>query len=116
MRPTHLETRYKYDLSPRQREVLERIARGKTNAEIAAELGISLDGAKYHVREILAKLNVDSREDAASEWRRMHSPLGRLRHVVLVGMGALPKSGPVLAAVGAAVVVAGVIGLLVLLA
>ncbi len=96
--------------------MLERIARGKTNAEIADELGISLDGAKYHVREILAKLNVNSREDAASEWRRMRSPLGRLRHVVLVGMGSLPKSGPVLAAVGAAVVVAGVFGLLVLLA
>ena len=116
MRPTHLETRYKHDLSPRQREVLERIARGKTNAEIADELGISLDGAKYHVREILAKLGVESREEAAAEWRRMRSPLGRLRHLVLVGMGGLPKSGPVLAAVGAVVVVAGVIGGLVLLA
>lgn len=106
MRPTHLETRYKHDLSPRQREVLELIARGKTNAEIADELGISLDGAKYHVREILAKLGVESREEAAQEWRRMRSPLGWLRHLVLAGLGGLPKSGPLLALVGAGAVVA----------
>ncbi len=69
MRPSHLETRYKFDLSPRQREVLELIERGRTNAEIAEELGITLDGAKYHVREILAKLGVDSREEAVAAWR-----------------------------------------------
>ncbi len=101
MRPTHLDTRYKHDLSPRQREVLELIARGKTNAEIADALGISLDGAKYHVREILAKLGVQSREEAVQEWRWMRSPLGRLRGLLPAGLGSLAKSAPLLAAVGA---------------
>ncbi|MEP7216524.1 MAG: helix-turn-helix transcriptional regulator [Anaerolineaceae bacterium] len=77
-RPTHYNTRYKHDLSPRQQEVLELIARGRTNAEIAERLGVSLDGAKWHVREILSKLNVDSREQAAGYWRNYQRPMSRL--------------------------------------
>ncbi len=99
MRLTHLQTRYKHDLSPRQQEVLELIAAGKTNPEIAEALGISLDGAKYHVREIMAKLDVESREEAAREWRRMRSPVGRLR-LALPALNWLSKAGVVLAAVG----------------
>lgn len=57
-------------LTPRHEEVLELIARGKTNGEIARELGISLDGVKFHVREILSRMGVDSREEAAEAWRR----------------------------------------------
>ena len=57
------------DLTPRQREVLDLLARGATNGEIAERLGITLDGAKWHVREILARLDVDSREEAAEWWR-----------------------------------------------
>lgn len=83
MRPSHLDTRSKYDLSARQAEVLELIAQGLTNAEIADRLGISLDGAKYHVREILGKFGVDSREAAAAEWRHGRSPLSRLRRAQL---------------------------------
>lgn len=71
MRPTHLQTRYRYDLSPRQREVMELLQRGLTNAEIADRLGLTLDGAKYHVREILGKLGVESREEAVALWREM---------------------------------------------
>lgn len=56
-------------LTPRQREVLDLLARNRTNREIAEELGISLDGAKWHVSEILGRLGVDSREDAANYWR-----------------------------------------------
>ncbi len=78
MRPTHYQTRFKYDLSPRQREVLDLIARGKTNAEIAATLGLSLDGAKWHVREILGKLDVTSREEAANYWHQENRPMARL--------------------------------------
>ncbi|MGH2610551.1 MAG: helix-turn-helix domain-containing protein, partial [Tepidiformaceae bacterium] len=56
-------------LTPRQREVLALIARGRTNGEIAQQLGITLDGVKWHVREILSKLDVPSREEAAEVWR-----------------------------------------------
>lgn len=68
-RPTHYRTTTRDTLSERQREVLALIAKGKTNAQIADELGLSLDGAKFHVREILGKLNVESREEAAALWR-----------------------------------------------
>ncbi len=57
------------ELSERQRQVLHLIARGATNGEIAERLGITLDGAKWHVREILARLDVSSREEAADWWR-----------------------------------------------
>ncbi len=58
-----------FNWTPRQRQVLSLLAEGRTNGEIASELSISLDGAKWHVREVLAKLNVDSRDEAAEYWR-----------------------------------------------
>jgi DNA-binding CsgD family transcriptional regulator len=53
------------ELTPRQREVLRLIERGHTNSEIAERLGISLQGAKWHVRELLGKYGVQSREELA---------------------------------------------------
>jgi DNA-binding CsgD family transcriptional regulator len=58
------------DFSERQRHVLRLLAARKTNGEIAAELGVSLDGVKYHVREICDRLGVDTREEAAEWWRQ----------------------------------------------
>ena len=55
--------------TPRQREVLDLLAKSRSNSEIANELGISLDGAKWHVSEILAKLGANSRDEAADYWR-----------------------------------------------
>lgn len=57
------------ELSARQRQVLRLMAAGATNAQIAEKLGLSLEGAKWHVREIFARLGVDSREEAVSWWR-----------------------------------------------
>lgn len=56
------------ELTKRQREVIELLTDGYSNLEIAQALGISLDGAKWHVGEILARLNVETREEAASLW------------------------------------------------
>ena len=56
------------DLTPREREVLGLIRLGLTNEEIASRLDISLAGAKYHVSQILSKLGVATREEAAA-WR-----------------------------------------------
>jgi len=53
------------ELSPREREVLRLIARGMENAEIAQELGISPRTAKNHVSNILVKLGMPSRIQAA---------------------------------------------------
>jgi len=57
--------RYPDVLTPRQFEVLELLRRGYSNDEIAQRLGISRDGAKFHVSEILGKLAVSSRGEAA---------------------------------------------------
>ena len=58
-------------LSRRQRDVLRLIADGKTNPQIADTLGISLDGAKWHVGVVLDKLDVANREQAAEYWRSL---------------------------------------------
>ena len=52
-------------LSPRELDVLRLIARGKENSEIADALHISRRTAKNHVSNILAKLGVPSRVQAA---------------------------------------------------
>ena len=48
-------------LTVREREVLEVLARGRTNAEIASELYISERTAKFHVQNIIEKLGVADR-------------------------------------------------------
>ncbi len=53
------------ELSSREQEVLRLIARGMENAEIAEELGISPRTAKNHVSNILAKLGLPNRIQAA---------------------------------------------------
>jgi DNA-binding CsgD family transcriptional regulator/WD40 repeat protein len=55
--------------TPRQRQVLDLLAARHTNGEIAAALGISLDGAKWHVSEVMTKLGTNSRDEAAEYWR-----------------------------------------------
>jgi two-component system, NarL family, response regulator LiaR len=54
-----------HDLSARELDVLRLIARGMENAEIANELGISPRTAKNHVSNILAKLGLPGRVQAA---------------------------------------------------
>jgi DNA-binding NarL/FixJ family response regulator len=52
-------------LTPREIEVLKRLARGLTNRQIARELYISADTAKFHVRHVVEKLGVSDRTQAA---------------------------------------------------
>jgi len=55
-----------YDLTDREREVLDRIVEGKSNAEIADELAVSLSTARFHVSTILSKLGATNRAEAAA--------------------------------------------------
>lgn len=95
-------------LTPRQKEVLDLLADGRTNPEIAERLGISLDGAKWHVREVLARLDVSSREEAGEYWRREHSGWRRLAWTLPSLTGAGLKVGLTAAIVlGVGVITAG---------
>lgn len=52
-------------LTDRQREVLALAARGKSNKEIAAELFITENTVKFHIKEILKSLQLRSRHELA---------------------------------------------------
>lgn len=52
-------------LSPREMEILEHVTHGRSNKEIAYELGISHQTVKNHMTAILRKLHVDDRTQAA---------------------------------------------------
>lgn len=52
-------------LSERQRDVLELVASGASNAEIGARLCISPNTVKFHLREIYVRLGVRNRVEAA---------------------------------------------------
>ena len=55
----------KLGLSPQQKEVGLLLAQGKSNPEIAGALGVSLNTANYHVKQVFAKLNAHERSEVA---------------------------------------------------
>ena len=60
-----------YDLTERESEVLAGIAAGKSNPEIAHDLGVSLKTVQNHVTKVLTKLQVRDRTQAALRMRGM---------------------------------------------
>ncbi len=61
-----IHARHDYNLTPREMELLRCMVEGKTNPEIAENLMISLATVKFHISNILRKLDVKSRSTAIS--------------------------------------------------
>ena len=58
-------------LSAREREVLQLIAKGLSNQEIATQLYLSLHTVKIHARNIYAKLGAANRTQAVARGRAL---------------------------------------------
>ena len=56
-------------LSAREREVLDLVVRGLSNKEIVVRLGITIEGVRWHLRNIYEKLHVHSRTEVLVKFR-----------------------------------------------
>ena len=115
-RPRHPDV-----LTPAEWRVLEALRDGGTNADIAARLGLSADTVKYHISNMLAKLELRDRRALAS-WRpeERRGRLGALplvpaavwsmaRPIAWVGAGTAAVAGVVAGAVAVVALVAVVL-------
>ena len=109
-RPRHPDV-----LTPAEWRVLEALRDGGTKAEIGARLGLSLDTVKYHISNMLAKLELRDRRELAA-WRP-EEPRGRLRgaFAILGAIGAVARP-LVWVGVGTAAVAGVVVGVVAVVA
>lgn len=82
-RPHRYHSRKRVELSDRQQHILDLLVKKYTNQQIADDVGMTLDGAKWHVTQIMTKLDVDTREEAAEFWRVHNGIRARLRRALL---------------------------------
>jgi DNA-binding CsgD family transcriptional regulator len=94
-------------LTPREWEVLDLLREGLTNEQIASRLGVTHDTAKFHVSEILSKLSVATRQEAA-RWagrqrvlRTLGLPVALLRKVTGASTWKLAGGAVIIAALAA---------------
>jgi DNA-binding CsgD family transcriptional regulator len=75
--------------SAREKEVIALLVRGKSNKQIAQELGIAQRTVEFHLSKVYAKLGVTSRTEAALKLAETHlreSTGGELRESTVAGM------------------------------
>jgi non-specific serine/threonine protein kinase len=60
----------RYPLTGRETDVARLLLLGRSNAAVAAALGISESTARHHTERVLVKLGVSSRAEVA--WRALH--------------------------------------------
>ncbi len=79
--------------------MLDALLEGKSNAEIADALGISQDGAKWHVGQLLGETGLDDRRELADWWRSQRERVEARGFLGgLLGLGArLAMAAPVVA-------------------
>jgi DNA-binding NarL/FixJ family response regulator len=63
------------NLSKRETEILELLAQGLANKEIAHRLGLSIETVRVHLKRIYDKLHVHSRTEAAMKFRDLRGPV-----------------------------------------
>lgn len=78
------DQRARFGLSHREEEVMELIADGMSNQQIAVTCFISEKTVKNHINRIFAKLHASSRAEAVAVW------LGRAHHGPAAGSGPVP--------------------------
>jgi DNA-binding NarL/FixJ family response regulator len=65
------------ELTPRELQVLEIMATGARDREIAEQLGIAVPTAKLHLHRVYSKLDVTNRVEAARHYLDHRDELGR---------------------------------------
>jgi DNA-binding NarL/FixJ family response regulator len=70
LRPRNQAQRIAQFLTPREREVLTRLARGESTASLAKAMGVTRSTARSHVQSVLTKLGVHSQREAVIEAAR----------------------------------------------
>ena len=84
-------------LSKRELEVLERMAKGSTNKEIALDLHLSLYTVKSHARNIFGKLGVKNRTEASARARLLGiiKQDAKIRRIAAKGIVSLGSFGDI---------------------
>jgi DNA-binding NarL/FixJ family response regulator len=72
LKAVHAAVHAHLGLSARESEVMDLIASGRSNGDIARELFLSEKTVKNHVNRIYAKLEVSSRMAAINLWQKQH--------------------------------------------
>lgn len=70
IRPRNQTQQIAQFLTPREREVLTRLARGESTASLAKAMGVTRSTARSHVQSVLTKLGVHSQREAVIEAAR----------------------------------------------
>jgi DNA-binding CsgD family transcriptional regulator len=95
-------------LSPRQREILDLVAEGRTSKEIAVELGISESTVKWHLANAFERLGASSRAEAVARAIRSNGAVVVTEPTARVRPGAQARvAWPRLVAIAIAIAIAG---------
>jgi DNA-binding CsgD family transcriptional regulator len=74
-----------HEVSPREREILQLLLKGKSNREIEEALFISMGTVKNHVYSIFQKIGVKNRAQLITLFKNLRSSDPPVRHAVRAG-------------------------------